>query len=111
VLSAPWPYSEPPAPGAPAIRNIPSPEGAELGRELARLCDGAESLADAGARKRCDDCAFRLGTVPNQCPSTLMNAVKCMAERDEFYCHKALDADGEPKLVCAGYLLMTGAKP
>lgn len=108
MTGVPWDYTYP-KPGEPVMLNAPTPEGAALGRELARLCDGAEAKASPSARKRCDDCAFRLGTVPNQCPSTLMNAVKCVVERDEFFCHRALDAEGEPRLVCAGYLLMTGA--
>lgn len=107
MTAVPWDYSYP-KPGEPVMLNEPTPEGAALGRELARLCDGEEARGAPTVRKRCDDCAFRLGTVPNQCPSTLMNAVKCIAERDEFFCHRAFDAEGEPRLVCAGYLLMTG---
>lgn len=69
--------------------NLPSPAGAELGAELARLtgdCPGC-----------CDSCAFKLGTVPNQCSITLLDAMDCVGENVTFHCH----SDGKP---CRGWL-------
>ncbi len=95
--TAPWGFSEPPAPGAPAAPNLQSPFGGMLGRELARLCDIEESR-----RIRCDECAFRSGTIPNSCESTLMDAVKCAIEGVPFYCHKSLG-----DVPCAGWVLLS----
>lgn len=36
----------------------------------------------------CDDCAFKLGTTPNQCPTTLLDVIKCVMEGEPFLCHK-----------------------
>jgi len=36
-----------------------------------------------------------------------MNALKCVIERDPFYCHKGVVEDGEPRVVCAGYEILT----
>lgn len=52
----------------------------------------------------CHGCAFRLGSVANQCEVTTMDA-QCAAEnRDKnFYCHEDMNEDGSPKHLCAGY--------
>lgn len=68
------------------IPNIPSLEGSELGRELARLADS--EYRRTGRDTRCDDCAFRLGTVPNQCAGTLIDAFKCIVDGITFHCHQ-----------------------
>lgn len=67
-------------------RNVPTPEGRELGRHLARLCD-AEL---AGKRDdRCATCALRAGNhVANGSPETLMSVLKCAMEGDPFWCHE-----------------------
>lgn len=73
------------------VPNRPTPEGRELGAEVARLADRA--LKDAVARfeefpERCKSCAFRGGTVPNGCPPTLLTAIECCARREIFMCHE-----------------------
>jgi hypothetical protein len=65
----------------PLKRNLPTPEGRELGREMARLTGDPD---EAGC---CHDCAFRLGTDPNGCGPTLMDALKCVVEGVPFNCH------------------------
>jgi len=70
--------------------NEPSPEGAGLGAEIARL---AGDVPDA-----CHDCAFRVGSVPNQCAATVSDALKSVLDGDLFYCHH-----GEGKL-CEGWI-------
>lgn len=104
ALRAPWDYSRQPTSLETATINAPTPEGAELGRHLARFAD-QEEAAHPDAPKRCGDCAFRAGTLPNQCPQTLMDAVKCTMEGEPFHCHLGM-RDGEPTRLCAGYLLM-----
>lgn len=91
----------------PLIRNLPSPEGADLGRELARLCDGAAAQRHADGRpvpKRCGTCAFRAGSEPNGCAPTVMDALKCALEQHPFRCHE----DG---LACRGWLLLRTEAP
>ena len=91
--------------------NRPTPEGIAAGAELARLCDiaAAEQLAqDPGAvlPERCSSCAFRLGTIPNGCLSTIGDAVKAVMERVPFWCHQHMKPDGEPTQLCSGWRLM-----
>ena len=110
----PWDYSVPADPDdATTVENLPTPEGRELGRELARLADIAEARRleqFPNAHPRCGDCAFRAGTDPNGCVETLMDALKCVVEADPFFCHRHL-RDGEPKQLCAGFaaLIAEGA--
>lgn len=82
------------------VLNLPTVQGAELGRELSRL---AEPVIAASGYARCDDCAFRLGTTPNQCPQTLMDAIGCLRDGEPFYCHKGVKQGDKPKQLCAGY--------
>lgn len=103
-LCLPWDYSKPPESLETAAVNLPTPEGAELGRHLARFADQEEAKF-ADPPKRCHDCAFRAGTIPNGCEQTLMDAVKCTFEGEPFYCHNGM-RDGEPTRLCAGYLLL-----
>ncbi len=79
------------------IPNRPTPEGRELGKHMARLCD--QELA--GKRDgRCDTCAFRSGDhVANGSPETLMDALKCSLEGTPFWCH-------EHDRPCAGWQAM-----
>lgn len=80
------------------VENKVTPEGWLLGKELARLCDGR--AAEQGRDERCWTCAFRAGDhVANGSPESLMSAVKCLAEREPFWCH-------ERDRPCAGWLLM-----
>jgi hypothetical protein len=77
--------------------NLPTPEGRALGREIARLCD----TELAGKRDdRCPTCAFRAGEhIANGSPETLMEAVKCLAEGEPFWCH-------EHDRACAGWVAL-----
>lgn len=88
------------------IPNRPTPEGRELGRCLARFAEQAlHELAQTGIPDaRCHTCAFRLGTVPNGCPTTLMDALKCVMEHTPFDCHEAATP-------CFGWLAMLAASP
>lgn len=81
--------------------NLPTPEGRELGRELARLCDGEL----AGRRDdRCGSCALRAGDhLANGSVETLMSALKCAMEGEPFWCH-------EHDRACAGWAAMAFPK-
>lgn len=79
------------------VINHPTPEGAELGRNMARLFE-----AELGNRPdhRCPTCAFRPGDhLANNSEATLMDATKCVIERTPFWCH-------ERDRPCAGWTLM-----
>lgn len=106
-MKMPWGFSIPQSEND-GVPNLPSPLGAALGREIARLVDAEEAVQRErfpNMLPRCDDCAARLGTVPNQCAATLMDLIKCATEGEPFYCHKGVN-DNEPKRLCAGYALM-----
>lgn len=81
--------------------NAVTAEGRELGRHMARLCDGEL----AGRRDdRCRTCAFRAGDhLANGSPETLMTALKCAMEGDPFWCH-------EHDRPCAGWAAMRTGK-
>lgn len=68
-----------------------TPEGRALGEQMARLTDKAIATlaAEGEADDRCKSCAFRAGTVPNGCPQTQMDALKCVVEGVPFLCHQA----------------------
>lgn len=68
--------------------NLPSEDGAKLGKELSRLAGHPQAA--------CDSCAFRLGTIPNQCATTLLQAMECLITGEPFLCHKT----GQP---CEGW--------
>ena len=71
------------------ILNRPTPEGRALGTELVRLIEPLvqQFVRDGGHDSRCASCAFRLGTVPNGCGPSLLDALKCVMEGEPFYCH------------------------
>lgn len=95
---------------SPLVPNRPTAAGRDLGADLARVCD----VAEAEQRKRfpnmaerCSSCAFRAGTVPNGCPETLMDAIKCVIEQREFMCHMGPGIkEGKPTLPCAGWFTL-----
>lgn len=83
----------------PLTLNVPTDLGRELGAELARLAT-VERLHSKNLPEPCHDCAFRIGTTPNGCERTLMDAVKCIVEGKPFNCHIN---KGKP---CAGWLAL-----
>jgi hypothetical protein len=90
------------------IRNRPSSSGAALGRMLASVAE--KSLARfPQAHERCGTCAFRLGTYPNRCWQTVVDAFGCLDIREPFHCHERAGDDGYPD-VCAGYIACAAAK-
>lgn len=98
----PWPFSTPieELDLSKAVLNLPTPEGIEMGAHLDHFCQ--HELEQSGKRdERCWDCAFRRSSIPNGCPPTLMDAVKCLMEDEPFHCHIK---SGQP--VCAGYALL-----
>ena len=98
----PWEYSGAaniPAPGK--VPNVPSAEGAEIGEYLAAFADA--EYQKTGHDARCEDCAFRLGTYPNQCLATVADALKCVLEGETFDCHVH-------KQVCEGYAMLRAAE-
>jgi hypothetical protein len=91
------------------IRNKPSPEGYEVGKELARLCETqVEKYRGLGmaAPRRCNTCAYRAGTYANGCLPTVADALKCALENVPFECHEHRKEDPAP--VCAGWMVMKG---
>jgi hypothetical protein len=52
----------------------------------------------------CGCCAFRLGSMPNQCAATVRDALDSLVSPDtDFMCHHALGEAGEPTRKCWGY--------
>lgn len=74
--------------------NLPTILGALMGVRLAKFgCDNV-----------CHGCAFRLGSLANQSPSTTEDADWCGHEGERpFMCHEDL-RDGEPTKVCQGWV-------
>ena len=85
-----------------AILNIATPEGRELGAQVARLCDGE---LKGKPDNRCQTCAGRAGDhLANGSPETLMSFVKSIAERTPFWCH-------EHDRPCAAWLALRFSHP
>lgn len=80
-----------------ATRNKPCDVGRAVGAELARLTGDAT----AGA-PMCASCAFKPGTVPNGCITSVADAMKCVFEGERFWCHHD-KKNGDPTRVCAGW--------
>ncbi len=87
--------------------NRVTPEGRAVGERLSRMTDieVGKLIAEGEWEKdeRCASCAFRYGTVPNGCPQTMLDAMKCVMEHKTFSCHVA--RDGVPAGVhpCMGW--------
>lgn len=91
-------------------RNVPTPEGRELGKHLARFFAIEQPKVEAqfpGSTERCKSCAFREGTFPNGCPETVVDALNCTMSGQPFYCHVGLK-DGRPTKLCAGWAVLQG---
>ena len=95
----------------PLVPNRPTPEGIAAGKQLARLWrsamrDAVTQHPDAVAAipDRCKTCAFREGTIPNGCPETIMDALKCVMEKEPFMCHHDMK-NGKPTKMCAGWIV------
>lgn len=112
-------FVEPAEPGKPVRPATRSKNAAELGAELARLCEVELAMLpnlevepeDVRAAlltgiARCGDCAFRAGTLPNQNAATVMNALKCVVEGETFYCHKGVPEGEEASRPCGGYVIL-----
>jgi hypothetical protein len=93
------------------VLNRPTPEGIAIGKELARLTDRAEEANREkfpNAKERCGTCAYRLGTIPNGCAETVMDALKCALEFRTFMCHETM-VKGQCTKVCTGWLILCSA--
>lgn len=93
-----------------ARRNYRTPEGAELGRTLAKWCDDAEPKARLRMPElppRCNSCACCAGShLANASPFTQMDFLKCLMEGREFYCHEPARKDQ----LCSGWAMFMLAK-
>lgn len=80
-----------------------SPEGKAMGEFMARVTAPIiASLAQEGEPGECcKTCAFRLGTVPNGCVQTQLDALKCVMEGIPFFCHQR--ENGKITNVCHGW--------
>ena len=99
-VKAPWDFPKVITERGPGVhRNTPDDNGRALGEQMARFTEQTEmDMRAAGVQipERCKTCAYRLGTSPNGCVTTLMTALKCTMEGEPFNCH---ERDGE----CAGW--------
>lgn len=93
-----------------AERNYRTDEGAELGHHMARICDDAEPKARLRMPElppRCNSCAFRAGPhLASGSPFTQMDALKCVMEGREFYCHEP----AREGAFCSGWAMLLLAK-
>ena len=74
--------------------NMPSIEGAMQGVIV------ADTIDPKGA---CAGCAYRLGTIANQCFATTTDAIYCGDGSVDFQCHEHLDEKGNPTRRCVGF--------
>lgn len=84
-----------------------TPEGKALGETMARLAGKAiahQKQQFPKMKEPCVTCAFRVGTIPNGCPQTQLDALKCVVEGVPFMCHHGTkDAQGNFNEFCAGW--------
>lgn len=78
-----------------------TPEGRQMGEQMVRLTQPLiEQLKQEGEPGECcKTCAFRPGTIPNGCPQTQLDALKCVMEGVPFMCHQ----DQTLMTVCHGW--------
>ncbi len=93
---------------AEVILNKPTELGWEAGKHIARFYDvefaKQKEVFPNQKDKRCGSCAFREGTIPNGCESSIMDALKCVIEMKEFGCHEA-------ERNCFGWLILATSIP
>lgn len=106
--TVPWDFSEEPLPGQDKP-NTPTDAGRALGAQIARLA-GIEETKQLrqfpNMKRRCSDCAARVGTLPNGCEETLMDFLKCVVEGRQFNCHLGVKDGEKPTRVCAGWTVL-----
>jgi hypothetical protein len=64
---------------------------------------GIELASKVDQRKTCHGCAFRLGSLANQSPSTTSDVYWCLGGDDRFMCHEHFDEEGNPTVPCGGH--------
>ena len=74
--------------------NLPTLYGALAGLQLARRVN---------QDKVCATCAYRLGSVANQCSVTVGDAETCLDEGYDFMCHEHVGERGEATHLCRGH--------
>lgn len=74
--------------------NLPTIGGALAGIEPATLCI---------TESTCGGCAYKLGTVANQCPPTAQDALEATDGEHQFWCHEDVNDDGSVKHLCRGH--------
>lgn len=74
--------------------NMPSIAGAMQGIIVAATVD---------PKGACAGCAYRLGTIANQCLATTTDAINCGDGSVDFQCHEHLDGKGNPTRRCIGF--------
>lgn len=74
--------------------NLPDLVGALMGISIASGID---------QDKVCESCAFRLGSIPNQCSSTVNDVFYCAEGDSDFMCHENIGDDGKCTRACKGY--------
>ena len=76
--------------------NMPSVPGALAGIGLARGIDPVPL---------CHGCAFRQGSIANQCWPTVCDAGDCsLPEEAAFLCHEVPDPEQPPATACRGFI-------
>lgn len=67
-------------------------------------CNGAMIAVGIDQSPLCRGCAFRIGTLANQSPSTTCDADYCGYPGEQpFMCHEDMDDKGEPTKGCIGF--------
>lgn len=69
------------------VPNVPCEAGAAMGKEIARMTEPSlKKFRELfpNAPDMCHDCAFRAGSVPNQCAATVADALKSVLELVPF---------------------------
>ncbi len=82
--------------------NMPSIVGALMGLVIA---------AEISAEPLCHGCAYRRGSVANQCLPTVLDATDCVHPGEvSFMCHEGIGEDDQPVAACRGFAQQRAAK-